>query len=547
MARLRAGWVEVRRLADGSYKSLLRYRDPLTRDKLMFGEPLYAATRREALARAEQLRPQLAAYLAERVRARREPELMALGDYVLGRWRGEMEPQLPTSTKAIMRQWWRKWLGPLIGNTPLSYLTPELLEGLCDHMTELGASWPTVETAVKHVRRYINDAVRAGLLPENPLANYRLKSPDLTVEEIEQLGEPEYAIELEHAVRVAWCMNDLEDVALAETMCTAGLRPGEARALRFASVLHPDGRPRAQLQVRLTISGRGSQREIRGTKTTRGRSRKEIQRGFRTPQIVPALGALYVRLWEARGRPPLNELLAPGSSYGRARKKTPKLGVKNEANWRRREFYPAVERAGVQPLYPRRITPREFRAAAASAYGHARDPELSARDQLGHSTDSTTLKYYFAAYRDPNPEVRGESVDWQLRRARGLTLEWMERRLTELAEERLRVGETPLLTWSKDRASIYTAAYGDDRYIVCLDGNSNRWRVLLGSKGSDTPRRTIAEGLKTPEEAMERAERQASKRRRQSLTIQRDQLERMAVHLRALVAELPPLPKSAAA
>jgi hypothetical protein len=220
--------------------------------------------------------------------------------------------------------------------------------------------------------------------------------------------------------------------------------------------------------------------------------------------------------------------------------------VKNEANWRRREFYPAVERAVVQELYPRKITPREFRAAAASAYGHAREAELSARAQLGHSADSTTLQFYFRSYGDPDPEVHGESVDWQLRRARALTLEWMEKRLAELAEERLRVGETPLLSWEQhgdEQASIYTADFGDgDRYVAWFDG---KWRTSLGRTGAAriTDGRTVAEGLETVEDAKQRAERQAVKRTRQSLTIQRARLEEMAEHLRALVAEMPPLPK----
>jgi hypothetical protein len=542
MARLKAGWVETRALADGSFKALLRYRDPLRGQKLVFGDPLYGATEGEARARAEALQPELVAYLAQRTNARREPELMALGDWVLGDWRDDYEPKLPSSSKAIMRQWWGKWVEPLVGNTPLGYFSPELIDGLAEHMQELGATWPTVETAVKHVRRYLRDAVAAELLPANPLQGYRLEAPELTAEEIEELGDPDFALELEHAVRIAWCMNDLEDAVLAETMCTAALRPGEARALTFASVLHPKGRPLSRMQVKLTVSGRGSARELRGTKKTRGRSKAAIKRGYRSPQIVPSLGRLYAYLWELRGRPPLRERIAPGASYGKNRELVPELGVKNEANWRRREFQPAVERAGVQELYGRKITPREFRAAAASAYGHARETELSARAQLGHSADSTTLQFYFSAYNDPDPELEGQSVEKQLQRARTLTLAWMERRLAELAAERERVGETPVLVWEEhgdEHASIFTADFnGTARYAVWFDG---KWRASLGrtSDHALTNGRTVAEQLATVEEAKQRAERQAVKRRRQSLTIQRERLQGMLGHLRVLVAESP--------
>ncbi|MGZ6692128.1 MAG: hypothetical protein ACXVHQ_32470, partial [Solirubrobacteraceae bacterium] len=391
MAKLKAGWIETRPTGDG-FRALLRYRDPLSGQKLLYGNPLYAGTRAEAEAKAKELQPSLAEYLLGRRQARREPEQLALGDFVLDDWAREFKGKLPPSTRSRMEQWWSKWLAPLVGNVPLGQITPPLVDGLVEHMAELGAGWPTIESAVKDLRVYTRDAAGLGLLPEQPLLGYKLQAPELTAEEIEALAEPEFALELEHAVRIAWSMNGLDDAVLAETMAVAGLRLGEARAATFASVLHPDGRPRTHFQVRLAVSGRGSERKLRGTKKTRGLSRRAIARGFRSVQIVPALGRLYERLYAERERPPLTEKLAPGPPNSM-------LGVKNEANWRRREFAAALERSGVAALYPnKKITPKEFRAAAAAAYGNAQVPELSAREQLGHSSDSTTLRFYFSSF-----------------------------------------------------------------------------------------------------------------------------------------------------
>lgn len=531
MAKLKAGWIEVRGpLKDGMYRALLRYRDPLNGEKLIYGAALYADTKAEAEAAAVELQPSLADHLATRRRAKRDPEQMALEDWALGDWRAKYWPKLPPSTRANVDQWWSKWLGPLVGSAPLSQITPAFVDGLVGHMQELGARWPTIEQAVKFLRNFIRDATAEGLLSENALKEHSLTPPDLTTEELEELAEPEFALELEHAIRIAWCLNDLEDTAMAEAMAVAGLRLGEARALRFNNVLHPDGRPRARFQVRIAVSGRGSEREARGTKKTRGKSKQAIQRGFRTPQLVPSLGRLFERIWVERDRPPLDEWLAPGDT---------KMGVLNDSNWRRREFYPAVERAEVQQFYPsKRIMPKELRASAAAAYGHAQEQELSARAQLGHSSESVTLTFYFSAYEDPDPELRGKSIEWQLQRARLLTLEWMETQLEGLVGTRATVGKQGLLTWHR-HGTVYTAnSLNGSRYTLAKDERG--WRVILGERKSEdlTSGHTIigGSGLGTLAEAKGRAERQALKRTRQSLTIQRQRIDSQVVHLRALVA-----------
>jgi integrase len=534
MAKLKAGWIETRRLADGTYRALLRYRDPLSGQKLLYGDALYADTAAEAEKKAAELQPQLAEYLQGRRQARRAPESMALADFVLIDWKQHYEPKLPPSTKALMRQWWNKWLEPLIGGASLSEITPALVEGFAEHMQAMGAAWPTVETAVKHVRSYIRDAAKEGYAEKGQLDELDVRPPELSAEEVAALAEPEFALELEHAVRIAWSLNGLEDTAIAEAMAVGGLRLGEARALTFDGVLHPDGRPRTRFQVRLAVSGRGSERILRGTKKTRGLSLRAIQRGYRRPELVPALGALFVRLWQERDRPPLSELVAPGAPEAT-------LGVKNEANWRRREFAPAVERSGVGELYSgKKITPREFRAAAAAAYGHAQVPELSARDQLGHASDSTTLRFYFAAYEDPNPALRGLSVDEQLVRARRLALEWMEARIEQLAAERESVGQNKLLSWKRQGSGAdasYTAeSVNGSRYLINRAGKSFDIQLLLGDNGS-LRAKTIRSNVATLADAKDAAERQAIKRTRQSLTIQRQRFERQLVHLRALVAE----------
>ena len=529
MAKLKAGWIEVRQL-DGAYRALLRYRDPLSGRKLLYGEPLYADSEADAHTAAAELQPQLAQYLATRKQAKRDPEQMALADWVLIDWAREYQGKLPPSTRSRMEQWWRKWLQPLAGGATLSELTPAFVEGLAEHMQEQGAAWPTVEAAVKDLRMYLRDAAKAGLVPTGQLDELRLSPPELSPDELAELGEPEFAVELEHAVRIAWSMNGLDDVALGELMCVAGLRLGEARALTVSSVLHDDGRARARVSVRLGVSGRGRQRQFRGTKKTRGLSLRAVQAGFRSPHLVPNLGRLLERLWQQRANPPLRERLAPGTHGAH-------LGVKNEANWRRREFAQALERSDVQEIYPnKKITPKEFRAVAAAAYGNAQVPELSARDQLGHSADSTTLRFYFSTYEDPNPELRGLSVDAQLARARRITLAWMDGRLAEIVAAREGIGKNRLLNWRKDGTDQLAESVNESSYRIGRDGS--RYALRLEERNGDgeiVRSKLLASGL-TVAQAKEKAEPHALKRTRQSLTIQRQRMESLLPHLRALVA-----------
>ena len=161
---------------------------------------------------------------------------------------------------------------------------------------------------------------------------------------------------------------------------------------------------------------------------------------------------------------------------------------------------------------------------------------MSAVAQLGHSAGSTTLTFYFRAYEDPSPELRGLSVNDQLIRARRLTLEWMETQIEGLADARAAAGGAKLLVWEKQN-SVYTAnSINGSRYSVWKDGNA--WVVKLGDRESSDPKsgKSVKYGLASLADAKRVAERQALKRTRQSLTIQRQRFESQIVHLRALVS-----------
>lgn len=123
----------------------------------------------------------------------------------------------------------------------------------------------------------------------------------------------------------------------------------------------------------------------------------------------------------------------------------------------------------------------------------------------------------------------------------------MERRVIELGEERLHVGEAPILTWESQggsRSPFLTAdCIKSTRYSVWKDGG---WRAAVGPVRAveDSDRRpgdlsrgkTLGEKLPTQEDAQLIAELHARKRVRQSLTIQRQQFQALLPHLRALVA-----------
>lgn len=340
---------EIRQLPSGKWRARLSYTDPVSKERQRPGKTF--DSKEEAVRwKAQQIRE---------------------GSAKAGTFGGWLDTWLPLHKSRVSsgahrtdRQTAEKHLRPNLGAVRLRDLTPLRCE---QFLAGLAASQGERHKAGKVLRNVLNAAVRAGMLPANPMKQVRVpaapkpKARSLTPAELGRLLA---------AARVAG------HGALFELWAELGLRPGELIGLRWEDY----------------DAGKGTVEVVRTVEYTTGRVRPP-----KTPRESPLpLSAGTIATLEAYRKGAMSGVMFPTRS---GRHWWPKGFL--ERIWR-----PVCRKAGVRG--PRNIL-RHTMASIALAGGAS---IVGVSKRLGHSSPAFTLRTYSHAM--PNDQDKITSIVGQL-------------------------------------------------------------------------------------------------------------------------------------
>lgn len=270
------------------------------------------------------------------------------------------------------------YVRPILGAQRLDRITPLDVQGMVRQLSEQGAP------AVKHPRplaaqtvRYahailsgaLEQAVRWQMLSDNAARHVQL--PKLERREMKALSAAEAG---------EFCKALVGDrfEAYFVLLLGTGLRPGEARALRWSDVDFEAGR--VTVQRTLPRRRQGDPIGFEDPKTARSR------------RMVPLLATVSRVLRQHRARQ-AKERLQLGDSYAAELDLvfTNEIGEPvNERNLVRRHFKPALERAELPASLRVYDLRHSFASLAMAAGAHVK----AVSDRLGHSSTKMTLDVY---------------------------------------------------------------------------------------------------------------------------------------------------------
>ena len=238
-----------------------------------------------------------------------------LADFGVEWWRVHAKPNLQTSTLIRYSQMWDVHVLPHMGGYKLREITPEVVANYRADLAEAGVPPGTVRKAMFLLQSVMGLAVIRGAVPHNPVKAIRKpRQPSRAVRPL--------APKTVEAVRAQL---RIRDATLVSAMAYAGLRPGEALALRWSDV-----RKRTILVERSVSYGR--------EKTTKTNATRSVR-------LLAALAHDLVEWRLARGRPGDDALLF-------SRRDGRPWTNDDYRNWRKRIFVPAARAVGLSDPRP---------------------------------------------------------------------------------------------------------------------------------------------------------------------------------------------------
>jgi len=293
-----------------------------------------------------------------------EPTRLKVGKY-LERWKADAsDPRTRQTTAATYERLLRLHVEPYLAGVPMAKLGPAHVQGLLAELERQGVGARTRQATHRLLHRAFGDAVRFGLLRANPCT--AVDAPRVPRSEPRHFN-PEQLRQLLEAAE-----EDARGGALAVLLVTAGLRVGEALALRWRDVSLREGWVDVAHTLVEVKDAEGKIRlSLQEPKTPRSRRRVEL------PPL--AVQALHRHRSHLTARPhPTAPVLADR-----------KGGFLRRSNVLRRTWWPLLERAGLPKA--------GFHAAR---HGHATallaagaNPRAIA-ERLGHSRASLVLDVY---------------------------------------------------------------------------------------------------------------------------------------------------------
>lgn len=301
------------------------------------------------------------AFDAEVRRRRRAGELAALdagretlAEYVTGTWGPAYARRLAPATRRRYAGLYDLHIGPWLGHVPLRELTPELIARWQADLAAGGLGPVSVRKAVTLLGGQLQRAAEARRIPANPVRVVR--KPRLPPTREVRPFAPHAVEELRRVLADRQRPQDrllaARDPVLVSILAYAGLRPQEARGLRWGDV-----RDRTLF--------------VRAPKTAT----------TRTVRLLAPLAADLAGWRLARGRPGDDAPVICSETGG-------PWGEDGYDNWRERIWTPAVARAGLPAAIP-----YVLRHSFASLLLHEGRSVIYVARQLGHGAELTLRTY----------------------------------------------------------------------------------------------------------------------------------------------------------
>jgi integrase len=279
-----------------------------------------------------------------------------LADFAREWWRLYAEPNLERATLVGYAGLWDRYVLPRLGGFELRALTPELLEACQADLRAAGVGDPTIRKTLAIIQSVLQRAVIWRRIPSNPAAAIRKPSQrrSRTVRPLAPASVERIRAQLLEDGRQG-------DATLVSVLAYAGLRPGEALALRWSDI-----RDRTILVERAIALG-----EVKSTKTGKTRS----------VRLLGPLGSDLAQWKLASGRPPDQALVFP-------RRDGDPWSDFDWRNWRRRLFAPTAAAAGLD-----RIRPYDLRHSFVSLLLAEGASVVEVARQAGHSPTMALSTY----------------------------------------------------------------------------------------------------------------------------------------------------------
>ena len=279
-----------------------------------------------------------------------------LADFAREWWKVYAEPNLARKTLDVYADLWDRHVLVRLGSIELRRLTPQLVEEFQAELQAAGVGDPTIIKTMALLQGVLRRAVVWRRIQSNPVA--AIKKPSQRRKRIVRPIAPASV----EAIRAHLLERGrLGDATLVSVLAYAGLRPGEALALRWSDV-----QERTLVVERSLALG-----EVKGTKTGRAR----------TVRLLGPLAADLTKWRLAGGRPADDELIFPdpkGNAWTDSRWR----------NWRARVFAPAAGAAGLSGFRP-----YDLRHSFVSLLLAERRSVVEVARQAGHSPTMTLATY----------------------------------------------------------------------------------------------------------------------------------------------------------
>ena len=279
-----------------------------------------------------------------------------LAEFAVEWWR-QHGPTLERKTQLVYADLFDRHILDRLGALPLQRITPEVVERFKSDLREAGVGDPSVRKTLALLQTILQRAVVWRRIGSNPVAAVR-KPPQRRTRAI--IPPSPGLVEQMRADLLG--RGRIGDATLVCLLAYAGLRPGEALALRWSDI-----RTRTILVERAVALG-----EVKDTKTRR----------VRAVRLLRPLADDLAVFRRSSGNPDAARLLFPRASDGEPQNDF------DYRNWRTRVYAPAATRAG---LISKR--PYDLRHAFVSlllAEGHS---VVDVAAQAGHAPTMTLDTY----------------------------------------------------------------------------------------------------------------------------------------------------------
>src|SRR6266516_4053586 len=276
-----------------------------------------------------------------------EPSKVTLDEFAREWWQRYASTELARKTQERYASIWDLHVLPWLGDLQLRQLTPAIVAGFQSELRLAGVGEPTIRKTLALLQAVCRDAITWGRLTSNPVKPIRKRAV---------VGRRAVRPLLPEAVeRLRRELPTNRDAALVSVLAYAGLRPGEALALRWG-----DLGERTILVERAVSYG-----EMKSTKT----------RATRSVRMIAPLKAELAELRMRHGRPDDEQLVFPAHDGN-------PWHDDDWKNWRRRVFDPAVAKAGFGPRSS--LRPAALVRVAADRRGTLDRRRRSTSRPLGH-------------------------------------------------------------------------------------------------------------------------------------------------------------------